>query len=97
GSGTAIGITTALQFLPILVFSPWAGVIVDRVNRRNLIQFTQGMIGLMSLILGVLILTNTAQLWHVYVLAFLAGILSTIDAPARQTFVSELVPLGSLP
>lgn len=97
GSGTAIGITTALQFLPILLFSPWAGVIVDRVNRRNLIQFTQGMIGLMSLILGVLILTNTAQLWHVYVLAFLAGILSTIDAPARQTFVSELVPLGSLP
>ncbi|MDO5034626.1 MAG: MFS transporter [Actinomycetaceae bacterium] len=97
GSGTAIGITTALQFLPILLFSAWAGVIVDRMDRRRIIQFTQGMTGLMSLILGVLLLTGTAQLWHVYVLAFLGGILSTVDAPARQTFVSQLVPLEFLP
>jgi MFS family permease len=97
GSGTALGITTALQFLPILLFSPWAGVIVDRVNRRRLLQFTQGMNGVTSLILGVLVLTNVAELWHVYLLAFVTGFLATIDAPARQTFVSELVPLESLP
>ncbi len=97
GSGTALGVTTALQFLPILLFSPWAGVIVDRVNRRRLLQFTQGMNGVTSLILGVLVLTNVAELWHVYLLAFVTGFLATIDAPARQTFVSELVPLESLP
>ena len=97
GSGSALGITTALQFLPILLFSPWAGVIVDRVNRRRLLQFTQGMNGVTSLILGVLVLTNVAELWHVYLLAFVTGFLATIDAPARQTFVSELVPLESLP
>lgn len=97
GSGTALGITTALQFLPILLFSPWAGVIVDRVNRRRLLQFTQGMNVVTSLILGALVLTDVAELWHVYILAFVTGVLATIDAPARQTFVSELVPLESLP
>ncbi|MDO5049327.1 MAG: MFS transporter [Actinomycetaceae bacterium] len=97
GSGTALGITTALQFFPILLFSPWAGVIVDRADRRKLLQFTQSMNGVMSLILGALVLTGVAQLWHVYLLAFVSGALATVDAPARQTFVSELVPKGSVP
>ncbi|MDO5719741.1 MAG: MFS transporter [Actinomycetaceae bacterium] len=96
-SGTALGITTALQFVPTLIFSPWAGVIADRVNRRRLLQLTQLMNVVSALILGVLILTNTAALWHVYALALLSGVVSTFDSPARQTFVSELVPVGHLP
>ncbi|WIK63803.1 MFS transporter [Gleimia hominis] len=97
GSGTALGIVTALQFIPTLLFSPWAGLIADRMNLRRVVQLCQSLNGIMSLILGILILTNTAQLWHVYVLAFISGIIGTIDSPARQTFVSELVPLKFLP
>lgn len=96
-SGTALGITTALQFLPILFLSPWAGVIADRLNLRRIIQATQVANVLTALILGVLVLTDTAQLWHVYLLALISGISSTIESPARQTFVSELVPSESLP
>lgn len=96
-SGTALGITTALQFVPTLIFSPWAGVIADRVNRRRLLQLTQLANVVTALILGILILTNTAALWHVYGLALISGIVSTLDSPARQTFVSELVPIGHLP
>lgn len=97
GSGTALGITTALQFLPILFFSAWAGVVVDRVDRHRMLQFTQSMNGVLSLILGLLVLTNVAQLWHMYALALISGILATFDSPARQTFVSELVPGEHLP
>ncbi|MDO5728804.1 MAG: MFS transporter [Actinomycetaceae bacterium] len=96
-SGTALGITTALQFLPTLFLSPWAGVLADRTDRRKLLQFTQTMNVFTAFILGILILTGVAHLWHVYALALLSGIVSTIDSPARQTFVSELVPLSSLP
>lgn len=96
-SGTALGITTALQFLPILFLSPWAGLIADRMNLRRVIQATQVTNVLTALILGVLVLTDAAQLWHVYLLALISGISSTIESPARQTFVSELVPSASLP
>jgi len=91
-SGVAIGITTALQFGPALLFSAWAGSLADRVDRRKLLYVTQGAQGLLALILGVLVLTEVAELWHVYGLAFLLGIASAFDAPARQVFVSELVP-----
>lgn len=92
-----VGVVTALQFLPLLLISPWAGAVADRVNRRHLLQITQSTMGLLGLILGVLVLTNTTQLWMVYVLAFLGGIAQAFDSPARQAFVSELVPLGNLP
>lgn len=96
-SGTALGITTALQFLPTLFLSPWAGVLADRMDRRRLLQFTQTVNVFTALVLGVLILTGVAHLWHVYALALISGIASTVDSPARQTFVSELVPLAELP
>lgn len=95
-SGTQVGVVTALQFLPILLLSPWAGLLADRLNRRALLQVMQLANALLGLILGVLILTNTAQLWHVYVLALLGGVAGAIDSPARQAFVSELVPAQSL-
>jgi MFS family permease len=91
GGGTALGITTGLQFLPVLLLSPYAGVIADRFPKRRLLQVTQGAMALASLLLGVLAVTGTAQTWHVYVIAFVFGIGSAFDAPARQSFVSEMV------
>lgn len=95
-SGTQVGIVTALQFLPILLLSPWAGLLADRLNRRRLLQATQATNALLGLLLGVLILTGIASLWQVYVLALVGGVASAIDSPARQAFVSELVPAHSL-
>jgi len=91
GSGTALGITTGLQFLPVLLLSPYAGVIADRFPKRRLLQLTQLTMALASLVLGVLAVAGVAEVWHVYVIAFLFGIGSAFDAPARQSFVSEMV------
>ena len=91
GSGTALGITTGLQFLPVLLLSPYAGVIADRVPKRRLLQLTQLTMAFAALGLGVLAVTGAAQVWMVYLIAFLFGIGSAFDAPARQSFVSEMV------
>jgi MFS family permease len=90
-SGTALGITTGLQFLPILLLSPYAGLIADRFPKRRLLQVTQLMMALPALLLGVLAITGLVETWHVYTLAFVFGIGTAFDAPARQSFVSEIV------
>lgn len=91
GASTALGITTGLQFLPVLLFSPYAGLVADRFSKRRLLQVTQGWMALTALVLGTLAVTGVAQPWMVYVIAFLFGIGSAFDAPARQSFVSEMV------
>lgn len=90
-SGTALGITTGLQFLPMLLLSPYAGLVADRFPKRRLLQVTQLMMAGPALVLGVLAVTGVAQPWHVYVLAFVFGVGTAFDAPARQSFVSEMV------
>lgn len=90
-SGVAVGVTTGLQFLPALLFSPMAGVIADRFPKRRLLQCTQLMMGIPSLLLGILAVTGTARPWQVYVIAFVFGLGSALDAPARQSFVPEMV------
>ncbi|WP_244929968.1 MFS transporter [Nocardioides sp. W7] len=89
--GTAVGITTGLQFLPALLLSPLAGVVADRVSKRKLLQVTQVMMAVPAFVLGVLAVTGVAEVWHVYVLAFVFGVGTAFDAPARQSFVSEIV------
>ena len=91
GSGTALGITTGLQFLPVLLLSPYAGVIADRFSKRRLLQLTQLTMATASLALGVITVTGVVEVWHVYTLAFVFGVGSAFDAPARQSFVSEMV------
>jgi MFS family permease len=91
-SGIAVGITTALQFAPILVLSAYAGLLADRLDRRKLLIATQVAQGVLAAGLGVLVLSGAAQLWHVYVFAGLLGCVSAIDAPVRQTFVADMVP-----
>ncbi len=96
-SGTAVGITTGLQFAPALLLSPAAGALADRVDRRKLLVATQTASGVLALGLGLLVVSGVAQLWHVYGFALLLGVVSAVDAPARQAFVSELVPQADLP
>ncbi|RAN76188.1 MFS transporter [Bacillus sp. SRB_336] len=96
-SGTAAGITTGLQFLPIVFLGPFAGLLGDRVNKRKLLLCTQTAMGLCALVLGLLVVTRTVELWHVYVLAFLLGVASAFDAPSRQAFVSEVVAKEDVP
>lgn len=97
GSGTALGITTGLQFLPLLLFGLWGGVLADRYPKRRILLATQAAMGLLALVLGVLALTGTAQVWHVYALAFGLGMATVIDNPARQSFVIEMVGRRDLP
>ncbi|NKX53061.1 MFS transporter [Arthrobacter mobilis] len=96
-SGTAVGITTGLQFLPILFLGPYAGLIADRHRKRRLLLLTQTAMGLCALVLGLLVVTGTVQLWHVYAIALALGIGSAFDAPARQAFVSEVVGQDDVP
>ncbi|WP_433333096.1 MFS transporter [Spirillospora sp. CA-294931] len=97
GSGTALGITTGLQFLPLLLFGLWGGVIADRYSKRRILMLTQMVMGSLALILGLLVVTGNAQVWHVYVLAFALGMATVIDNPARQAFVVEMVGRRDLP
>lgn len=87
----ALGITMALQFGPLLLLMPVAGLMADRFDRRRLLIWTQAVQCALALGLGVLVLSGHVQLWHVYVFALLLGVCTAIDAPARQAFVSELV------
>ncbi len=96
-SGLAVGITTGLQFAPMLLLAPVAGVVADRYDRRRLLIATQAASGGLALILGLLVVSGAAQLWQVFVLAGLLGVVSALDAPARQAFVSQMVPEADLP
>lgn len=90
-SGTAVGIATALQFLPILFLGPYAGVLADRYSKRTMLLWTQTSMGLSAVVLGLLVVTGTAQLWQVYAAALALGVASAFDVTARQAFVSEVV------
>ncbi|TFC49554.1 MFS transporter [Cryobacterium sp. TMT1-21] len=96
-NATAVGIVMALQFGPQLVLMPWSGLIADRFDRRRLLILTQSLMGLLALGLGLITVTGVAELWHVYLFALGLGIVAAIDAPARQTFVSQLVSEDNLP
>ncbi|MEA5153388.1 MFS transporter [Raineyella sp.] len=91
-SSLALGTITGLQFLPILLLSAYGGAIADRFDQRKLLMVTQTAAGLVALVQALLVLTGTVQLWHVYLLATLGGVVAAFDNPARQAFVSELVP-----
>jgi MFS family permease len=95
-SSTALGIVTGLQFLPFLLLAPWAGMIADRYPKRVILAITQTALALSSLALGLLVITGSAQLWMVYGVALFTGLATAVDNPARQTFVSEMVPRDRL-
>lgn len=96
-NATAVGIVMALQFGPQLLLLPLTGSAADHTDRRKLLLATQTSMGLLALALGVLTVTGWVRLWHVYVLAGALGCVAAFDAPARQTFVSDLVSDEDLP
>ena len=97
GSGVALGIVVGLQFLPMLVFGPFGGLVADRVNKRRLLYVTQTCGGLLALVLGILVVSHTVVLWEVYALATVLGVVNLFDNPARQTFMIEMVGRDDLP
>ena len=90
-NGAALGLVTAVQFAPVLLFSLHGGKMADRVNKRKLLIWTNAVAGAASLVIGILVITEVIELWHVFVGAAVLGISSAIDAPIRQAFTSEIV------
>jgi MFS family permease len=97
GSGLALGVAAALQFLPMLLFGAWGGLVADRFDKRRLLIATQTAAGLLALLLGLLAVTDVVTLWMVYVLALLLGAVSVVDMPTRQAFVTEMVGADDVP
>ncbi|KUN80031.1 MFS transporter [Streptomyces griseoruber] len=91
GSATAVGVTTALQFLPMLLFGLYGGVLVDRLPKRRALLVTQSAMAVTGIALAALTLSGHVQVWHVYLAAFAVGLATVVDNPARQSFVSEMV------
>ena len=91
GSGTALGMMAAAQFLPILLLAPYGGLLADRMDKRRLLIATQVALGSIALALGILVVTGVVQLWMVLVLALCLGLVTAIDNPVRQSFAQEMV------
>jgi MFS family permease len=96
-NGTAVGLVTAFQFLPMLLFGSWGGVLADRFDKRKLLFGTQVAAGILALTLGVIVAAGAAEVWNVYLMSVLLGFVNVVDNPARQTFVLEMVGREDLP
>lgn len=86
-----LGLVGAMQFLPVLFLSLFAGVVVDRVSKRRLVMFMQLFLGVQALVLSMLVYLGKVQYWHVLTLALLQGVCTAFDNPARQSFIVEMV------
>jgi len=91
GSSVDLGFAVALQYVPILLFGSYGGLVADRYEKRRILYFTQVAAGLLALILGVLVTLHHVTPLTVYVLAALLGVVNLFDTPARQAFVQEMV------
>jgi MFS family permease len=92
-----LGIVGFAAAIPSLLISPWGGVVVDRVNKRNLLVVTQGSAMVLAFILAALTFAGTVQVWEIIVLAALLGLVNAFDGPGRQAFVVEMVGREDLP
>jgi MFS family permease len=91
GSGTSVGLVIAAQFIPVLLLAPLGGVLIDRLDTRRVLVFTQSVSAVLALILGVLTISGDVRLWMVYAIAAAGGLLQVVDNPARQLFSLQLV------
>lgn len=97
GSGVALGLTGALENLPLLFLSSWGGLTADRIDKRRLIIVTQCLAALLGLLLAALTLSGRIELWMIYVLAFALGLVKVFDNPGRQSFIMEMVGPEHIP
>jgi len=91
GSGTAVGLVAALQFAPLLVLAAFGGLLADRFPKRRLLMVTQAAMALPALLLFAVTVSGVVEAWMVYALVLLRGTINSVDNPARQSFVFELV------
>src|SRR5437868_64532 len=91
GSPFALGLVTTLQFLPVTILVLFGGVLADRLPKRRTIIITQTAALIQAAIFGLLVATNVIQLWHLYILAIIQGIITAVDNPVRQAFAVDLV------
>lgn len=91
GSGTALGFLIAMQFLPILLFGSFGGVIADRFSKRRILFITQTISAILAVTQAILIFTGSIEIWMVYGLALALGLVTALDNPTRQTFIFEMV------
>jgi MFS family permease len=91
GSGVSVGLTAGLQFLPMLLFGAYGGLLADRLGKRRLLTITQILMAVPALTLFALTISGNVQAWMVFILVFVRGCILAIDNPARQAFVVELV------
>ncbi len=91
GSGVAVGVTSALQFLPILLFGAWGGALADRLPKRRLLIYTQAAMAVPALLLWGVTASGSVEPWMVFALVFVRGSINSIDNPTRQSFVIEIV------
>jgi MFS family permease len=96
-NGTAVGLVTAFQFLPMLLLGSWGGVLADRFDKRKLLFGTQIAAAILAVALGIIVSTGAAAVWNVYLMSVLLGFVNVVDNPARQTFVLEMVGRDDLP
>ena len=91
GSGVSVGLTAGLQFLPILLFGAWGGLLADRMPKRRLLMVTQSLMALPALALWALTTSGSIEIWMVYALVLVRGAVNAVDNPARQSFAIEMV------
>jgi MFS family permease len=96
-SPAALGMVTALQFLPVLLLTLWAGKLADRFDKRKLLISANTAFAITAILFAILVASGVVVLWHVFLFASLLGIANAIETPVRQAFVSELVELRLLP
>lgn len=90
-SGTILGLAVASQFVPILIFGAWGGLIADKFNKRHVLFITQSVFAILAMVLGLLALLHVIQLWEIFVISVLIGFVQVVDNPTRQSFVAEMV------
>jgi MFS family permease len=91
GSGLWLGLATAARYVPVLLLTPYAGLIVDRADKRRVLLITQASLAALSLILGIVVLLGAIELWMVFAVALGFGALTALDNPARMAFIPEIV------
>ncbi|MFU2158225.1 MFS transporter [Caldisericum sp. AR60] len=86
-----LGLLSAVQFLPALFLSLYAGVIIDKFSKKKILILTQSSLAILAFVLGLLVTLKVVQYYQILIIAFLSGLVNTIDMPARQSFYIELV------
>ncbi|HEY4061724.1 MAG TPA: MFS transporter [Puia sp.] len=95
-NATSLGLVAFFSQIPFFLFGPWVGVVSDRFDRRKILLVTQTLIMLFAFLLAALVQTHLLVLWHVYVLAFLLGIVTAFDVTAEQAFIGDLAGAGNI-